>query len=80
MTAVAAEGRRPAPGRASQAWRFVRRNPTMVIGAVILSAMALAAAMAPFYAGDALTIACPPPWKSCSWANSPSRSTIWGMG
>jgi len=56
MTAVAAEGRRPAPGRASQAWRFVRRNPTMVIGAVILSAMALAAAMAPFYAGDALTM------------------------
>src|SRR5262249_35403213 len=35
-----------------QAWRFVRRNPTLVIGLVILGAMLLAALAAPWIAGD----------------------------
>jgi peptide/nickel transport system permease protein len=37
--------------------RFAKRNPTMVVGGAILSAMALAALAAPFYAGDATTMA-----------------------
>jgi peptide/nickel transport system permease protein len=45
------------PSRTAQAWRFTRRNPTMVIGGAILSAMALLAITAPFYAGDAVTMA-----------------------
>lgn len=47
------------PARASgfaQAWRFACRNPTMVIGALILSVMTLLAIAAPFYAGDATTM------------------------
>ena len=36
----------------SSAWRFLRRNPTMVIGLVILGAMLLAALAAPWIAGD----------------------------
>jgi peptide/nickel transport system permease protein len=35
-----------------QAWRFVRRNPTLVIGFVILGTMLLAALAAPWIAGD----------------------------
>lgn len=43
-------------GRAAQAWRFARRNPTMVLGAAILGFMAMAAILAPLFAGDALTM------------------------
>lgn len=45
------------PTGLAEAWRFARRNPTMVIGAFILSVMALLAIAAPFYAGDATTMA-----------------------
>jgi peptide/nickel transport system permease protein len=38
--------------RGSSAWRFLRRNPTMVVGLVILGAMLLAALAAPWIAGD----------------------------
>ena len=34
------------------AWRFVRRNPTLVAGAMILIAMSVIAAIAPLIAGD----------------------------
>jgi peptide/nickel transport system permease protein len=37
-----------------QLWRFVRRNPTLTAGAVILSIMALIALFAPLIAGDPL--------------------------
>jgi peptide/nickel transport system permease protein len=40
----------------AQAWRFARRNPTMVAGGAILVFMALAAIAAPLFAGDALTM------------------------
>jgi peptide/nickel transport system permease protein len=40
----------------AQAWRFARRNPTMVAGGAILVFMALAAILAPLFAGDALTM------------------------
>jgi peptide/nickel transport system permease protein len=50
----------PAPpatrGTAARAWRFTRRNPTMVVGGAILLFMALAAALAPLIAGDAITM------------------------
>ena len=36
----------------SRAWRFARRNPTLVIGLIILVAMLLAALAAPWVAGD----------------------------
>ena len=39
-------------GRGARAWRFVRRNPTMVVGLAILGAMLLAALAAPWIAGD----------------------------
>jgi peptide/nickel transport system permease protein len=55
MVDVAASPTTVAPSRAGQgarAWRFVRRNPTMVIGLVILSVMLLAALVAPWIAGD----------------------------
>lgn len=45
------------PSRAEQAWRFTRRNPTMVVGGTILAIMAVLAITAPFYAGDAVTMA-----------------------
>jgi peptide/nickel transport system permease protein len=45
----------PSPG--ARAWRFTKRNPTLVVGGVILAVMAAAALAAPFYAGDALTMA-----------------------
>ena len=43
-----------APSRTglARAWRFVRRNPTMVVGLVVLSGMLLAALLAPWIAGD----------------------------
>ncbi|MEM7774996.1 MAG: ABC transporter permease [Pseudomonadota bacterium] len=37
-------------------WRFVRRNPTLVVGLVILIGMVLVALAAPFVAGDPLTM------------------------
>jgi peptide/nickel transport system permease protein len=40
----------------AQAWRFTRRNPTMVVGGAILVFMAVAAILAPLFAGDALTM------------------------
>jgi len=40
----------------AQAWRFTRRNPTIVLGSAILAFMALAAILAPLFAGDALTM------------------------
>src|SRR5256885_5247541 len=39
-------------GRGARAWRFVRRNPTMVVGLAILLTMLLAALAAPWIAGD----------------------------
>ncbi|MEM8854028.1 MAG: ABC transporter permease, partial [Pseudomonadota bacterium] len=39
--------------RGQRVARFIKRNPTMVLGGGILVFMALAAALAPFYAGDA---------------------------
>ena len=39
-------------GRGARAWRFVRRNPTMIAGLVVLGAMLLAALLAPWIAGD----------------------------
>ena len=40
------------PAARSRIWRFLRRNPTMVVGLVILGAMLLAALAAPWIAGD----------------------------
>jgi peptide/nickel transport system permease protein len=48
---------RLAPSRGARAWRFTKRNPTLVVGGAILAVMAAAALAAPFYAGDALTMA-----------------------
>src|SRR5262245_66263198 len=48
-----------APSRAARgarAWRFVRHNPTMVLGLVILGAMLLAALADPWIAGDPYSI------------------------
>jgi peptide/nickel transport system permease protein len=39
-------------GRRTRAWRFVRRNPTMVVGLFILGVMLFAALVAPWIAGD----------------------------
>jgi peptide/nickel transport system permease protein len=39
-------------GRVARAWRFVRRNPTLVVGLVVLAGMLLAALLAPWIAGD----------------------------
>src|SRR5262245_3286371 len=55
MVDVAARSTSVAPssvGLAASAWRFVRRNPTMVIGLIILGVMLLAALLAPWIAGD----------------------------
>lgn len=50
----------PAPaatrGTGAKAWRFTRRNPTIVLGAAILLFMAIAALLAPLFAGDAITM------------------------
>jgi peptide/nickel transport system permease protein len=40
------------PAARSRTWRFLRRNPTMVVGLVILGAMLFAALAAPWVAGD----------------------------
>jgi peptide/nickel transport system permease protein len=42
--------------RKAQAWRFARRNPTIVLGSAILIFMAVASILAPLFAGDALTM------------------------
>jgi peptide/nickel transport system permease protein len=42
----------PPRSGASRAWRFVRRNPTLVAGLFILVTMAFAALFAPWIAGD----------------------------
>src|SRR3954471_21341714 len=44
------------PRRRASLRRFIRRNPTLFAGAVILSLIALLAAAAPLVAGDALTM------------------------
>jgi peptide/nickel transport system permease protein len=44
------------PRGRSRALRFVRRNPTMVIGALILLIVAALAAAAPLFAGDSVTM------------------------
>ena len=49
---VAANGR----SRTAQLCRFVRRNPTIVAGGVILAVIALVAIAAPLLAGDAITM------------------------
>ncbi len=55
MSAVAAPI--PAsPPRKAGVWRFVKRNPTLTAGAVILVFMALVAVFAPMIAGDPLRI------------------------
>src|SRR5215470_10830527 len=42
--------------RAPRLWRFVRRNPTLVIGLAILGSMLVAALAAPWIAGDPYSI------------------------
>jgi peptide/nickel transport system permease protein len=46
----------PRPRAAGRRWRFVRRNPTLVLGAVILAGMALVAIFAPLLAFDPITM------------------------
>lgn len=50
--------RPPALGisRRSSAWRFVRRNPTLVLGLAILAVIAAAAVLAPLLPGDPFTM------------------------
>jgi peptide/nickel transport system permease protein len=54
VDATAAAGSLPSSRaqRIARAWRFVRRNPTLVFGLVILGLMLLAALIAPWIAGD----------------------------
>jgi peptide/nickel transport system permease protein len=56
QAAIAAPAPAATRGTAAQAWRFTRRNPTMVLGGAILLFMALASLLAPLFAGDALTM------------------------
>ena len=44
-------------GRAAEAWRFGKRNPTLVAGLLILSIMAIVALLAPWISGDPVTMA-----------------------
>ena len=44
-------------GPGAKLWRFVRRNPSLVAGAIILAAFAALAIAAPFLPGDPLTMA-----------------------
>jgi peptide/nickel transport system permease protein len=54
---VAAIGHRHrAPGRIARAWRFIKRNPTLTGGLVILVGMVLVAILAPFISGDPITM------------------------
>jgi peptide/nickel transport system permease protein len=43
--------------RAAHAWRFVKRNPTLIAGLLVLSIMAAVALMAPWISGDPITMA-----------------------
>ena len=52
MAAIPSTPARASAGRRLRAWRFVRRNPTMVVGLAVLGAMLLAALAAPWIAGD----------------------------
>jgi peptide/nickel transport system permease protein len=52
MADVAAPVAPPPAAPRRGVWRFVRRNPTMVIGAAVLAAMAAVALIAPLIAGD----------------------------
>jgi peptide/nickel transport system permease protein len=54
VDATAAAGSLPSSRaqRIARTWRFVRRNPTLVFGLVILGLMLLAALIAPWIAGD----------------------------
>lgn len=51
MSAVITDTVPPKP-RPRGIWRFIRRNPTMVLGALILTLAILTALLAPFFAGD----------------------------
>jgi peptide/nickel transport system permease protein len=57
-------------GTGARAWRFLRRNPTMVIGLLILGFMLLAALAAPWIAGDPYSM------KPAQRFKSPS-DTLW---
>jgi peptide/nickel transport system permease protein len=50
--AAPVEAAAPRRGRGAQARRFVRRNPTLTAGAVILALVAATSAAAPLFAGD----------------------------
>ncbi len=53
----AAQGQAPAkPRRKARPWRFVRRNPSLVAGAIILFAFTALALAAPWLPGDPLTM------------------------
>jgi peptide/nickel transport system permease protein len=54
--AIAAPAPAATRGTAAQAWRFTRRNPTIVLGGAILLFMAVASLLAPLFAGDAITM------------------------
>jgi peptide/nickel transport system permease protein len=49
MAVVATELAFSAPSRQQRAWRYVRRHPTIIIGGVLLLAMAIMAAAAPWF-------------------------------
>ncbi len=52
MSLVADPGVTVVPPRRRGLWRFVRRNPTMTVGIVILVSAVLVALFAPYFAGD----------------------------
>ena len=56
MSTTTAPPSEPALSSAARALLFTKRNPTMVVGGGILAAMALAALVAPLFAGDPVTI------------------------
>lgn len=45
-----------APGSFARSLRFTRRNPTLVLGAVVLAAIVLLSVLAPLLAGDPMTM------------------------
>src|SRR5262245_55460444 len=55
-TAEAAGRSIVAPGSGAKTWRFVRRNPTLVGGLIILAGMAIIALLAPFISVDPVTM------------------------
>src|SRR5204863_969714 len=59
LSAVTAEPALAAAGgrsRSAQLRRFVRRNPTIVAGGLILTVIAVLAIVAPLFAGDSITM------------------------